>query len=54
MEFKQASKSGAIRLDVPKLDTASKFPPQEDNTRQGLAAAERLLAWFLKYQEHWN
>ena len=54
MQFKQATKSGAIRVNVPKLHTASAFPPQEDNTRQGLAAAERLLDWFLKYREHWN
>lgn len=54
MEFKQATKSGAIRLDVPKLHTGFDFPPQEDNARQGLAAAQRLLAWFLKYRARWT
>lgn len=47
MAVKRASGSGAIRLEVPTLDTTRPFRAQVKAARKGMSAARRLLRWYL-------
>jgi hypothetical protein len=45
MEIVRASKSAAIRIRVPILNTGRPFEEQADAARDGLSAARRLHTW---------
>lgn len=47
MEVVRASKSGAVRLEVPRLRTTEPFSEQEADAQRGVLAAKRLAEWFL-------
>lgn len=49
MKIVKASKSGSVRLRVPQLNTRLDFAKQEEHARQGLDAAKRLLALYIKH-----
>jgi hypothetical protein len=46
MAVKRASGSGAVRLDVPTLDTTRPLRAQSAAARKGIGAARRLLRWY--------
>jgi hypothetical protein len=48
MAIVQASKSGAVRIQVPRLDWTLEFSKQAGQARVGILAAKRLLAWYSK------
>ena len=47
MSLVRASGSAAVRIIVPTVDPNKEADPQCDQIRVGLAAAQRLLKWFL-------
>lgn len=47
MKIVRASKSGAVRLDVPKLRTTEPFSNQVADVERGLTAAKAMAQWFL-------
>lgn len=51
MQIARASKSGAIRLVVPQLDTSSAFPAQSEAVAEGIRAAKVLLDWYTQLSE---
>jgi hypothetical protein len=48
MRIVRASKSGGVRLEVPKLRTTEAFSGQEADVERGMLAAKRLVEWFLE------
>lgn len=51
MTVVRASNSAAIRLEVPTLDPNKEAALQIDDIKFGLAAAQRLLAWFRSHPQ---
>lgn len=54
MSIANASRSGAIRLVVPKLNPCLPFEPQADHVRTGIEAAAKLLDWALRHRKAWE
>jgi hypothetical protein len=53
MQISQASKSGAIRIKVPRLAPEANFGEQRDRVEVGLAAAKRLFHWYENHAARW-
>jgi len=51
MSVVRANRSGAVRLKVPPVDTSSSFDSQAGRAEEGLRAAKRLLAWYVRVAE---
>ncbi|MEO8218502.1 MAG: hypothetical protein ABI718_15610 [Acidobacteriota bacterium] len=48
MILTSASQSGVVRIKVPAISPSRSLPEQIDAVREGLRAAQRLLAWYRK------
>jgi hypothetical protein len=46
MRIERASKSAVIRIPVPKIQFRTSFSNVEAEVREGIVAAQRLLAWY--------
>ena len=49
----RSSKSGAIRIKVPRLAPEANFGEQRDRVEVGLAAAKRLFRWYEDHAARW-
>lgn len=54
MSIANASRSGAVRLVVPKLNPCLPFETQADDARAGIEAAGTLLGWALDHHDAWS
>lgn len=54
MTIANASRSGAVRLVVPKLNPCLPFETQADDARAGIEAAGTLLGWALDHHDAWS